>query len=204
MFPFFNKDFWKSMMEGQKELEMKAPNGAIYRFTTNAMDDKTFNKYRMKLEEAVKNKDQTLFDQTWEELTTANQLKTDIENEFQKFSSEMQKFFAETSPLFNFSIPLLNDFNERSFLSEEQIDKQIAHYEDKIKQLQSMKNNMDNERRKQELKSKIDENKRLLDEKLDEFSKNLDNEEMKKRLTDEMTQINQVIKQLESELQSLS
>jgi predicted nuclease with TOPRIM domain len=99
---------------------------------------------------------------------------------------------------------MLNDFNERSFLSEEQIDKQIAHYEDKIKQLQSMKNNMDNEKRKLELKSKIDENKRLLDEKLDEFSKNLDNEEMKKRLTDEMTQINQVIKQLESELQSLS
>ncbi|MEL4030188.1 hypothetical protein NST89_16800 [Caldifermentibacillus hisashii] len=63
---------------------------------------------------------------------------------------------------------------------------------------------MDNERRKLELKKKIEENKRILDEKLDEFSKNLDNEEMKKRLTDEMTQINQVIKQLESELQSLS
>jgi len=204
MFPFFNKDFLKSMMEGHKELEMKAPNGAIYRFTTNAMDDKTFNTYRMKLEEAVKNKDQTLFEKTWEELTTANQLKTDIENEFQKFSSEMHNFFAETSPLFNFSIPMLNDFNEKSLLSEEQIDKQIAHYEEKIKKLQSMKGNMDNERRKLELKKKIEENKRILDEKLDEFSKNLDNEEMKKRLTDEMTQINQVIKQLESELQSLS
>ena len=51
MFPFFNKDFFKPMIDGQKELEMKAPNGAIYKFSTNTLDEKTFEEFRRKLEE---------------------------------------------------------------------------------------------------------------------------------------------------------
>lgn len=204
MFPFFNKDFFKSMLEGQKELEIKAPNGAIYRFATNAIDNKTFEKYKKKLEDAVKNNDQTSFDKAWHDMTTNNQFKIDFENELQKFRDELQDFFAETSPFFNLPTPLLTDVPNRSILSEDQIDKQIAHYEDKIKQLQSMKNNMDIEKKKLELRNQIDQNKQLLDQKLEEFSKNLDNDKMKKKLTDEMTELNHVIKKLESELDSLS
>ena len=101
MFPFFNKDFFKSMLDGQKELEMKAPNGAVYRFSTNAIDEETFNSFRNKLEEAAKNKDQNAFDQTWNELTAKNELIPNIETEFKNFHDHVQQFFQETGPFFN-------------------------------------------------------------------------------------------------------
>jgi len=207
MFPFFNKDFFRSMLNGQKELQMKAPNGAIYRFSTNAIDDKTFNSFRRKLEEAAKNNDQTAFDQTWNELTTNNQLKLNIENEFKKFHDQVHQFFQETVPFFDAKdFPLLNDpfFTKPKELSEESIDQQIEQYQQKIKELQNKKNNMDLEKRKLKIKEEIAKKKQSIDAKLDEFAKNLDNDEMKKKLTDEMTSLNQEIKQLESELQNLS
>lgn len=207
MFPFFNKDFFKSMLDGQKELEMKAPNGAVYRFSTNTIDEKTFASYRNKLEEAAKNKDQTAFDQTWDELTAKNPLKLNIENEFKEFHDNVQQFFQETSPFFNKNdFPLLNDpfFAEPKTLSEESINKQIGQYQQKIEELQNKKNNMDTEKRKLQIKEEITNKKNSIDAKLDEFAKNLDNDEMKKKLTDEMTKLNQEMKQLENELQNLS
>lgn len=207
MFPFFNKDFFKSMLDGQKELEMKAPNGAVYRFSTNTIDEKTFKSFRNKLEEAAKNKDQTAFDQTWNELTAKNQLKLNIENEFKEFHDNVQQFFQETSPFFNKNdFSLLNDpfFAEPKTLSEESINNQIGQYQQKIEELQNKKNNMDTEKRKLQIKEEITNKKNSIDAKLDEFAKNLDNDEMKKKLTDEMTKLNQEMKQLENELQNLS
>lgn len=206
MFPFFNKDLFKSMMDGQKELEMKAPNGAVYRFSTNAIDKKTFDSFRSKLEEAAKNKDQTAFDQAWSELTAKNQLKPNIETELKKFHDNVHQFFQETSPFFNKSdFPLLNNpfFIEPKTLSEESIDKQIGQYQQKIEELQNKKNNMDTEKRKLQIKEEITNKKNSIDAKLDEFAKNLDNDEMKKKLTDEMTKLNEEMKQLENELQNL-
>ncbi|WP_042461271.1 hypothetical protein [Neobacillus dielmonensis] len=206
MFPFFNKDFFKSMLDGQKELEMKAPNGAVYRFSTNSIDEKTFESLRNKLEVAAKHNDQAAFDQAWNELTAQNQWFPNIESEFKKYHDHIQQFFQEASPFFsknNFS--LLNDpfFIEPKTLSEESIDKQIEQYQQKIEELQNKKNNMDAEKRKLQIKEEIANKKRNIDAKLDEFAKNLDNDEMKKKLTDEMTSLNEEIKQLENELQSL-
>lgn len=206
MFPFFNKDFFKSMLENQKELEMKAPNGAIYRFSTNSMDDKTFDQFRRKLEEAVKNNDQEAFDKAWNEFTGKSQLLPNIETEIKKFHSDMQKFFQETSSLFkNFDFPMLSSpfFSERQALTEESIDRQIEHYQRKIEELQNKKTHIDKEKKKLEIQEKIKEKKDSLDAKLDEFAKNLDNDKMKKRLTDEMTKLNEEIKQLEKELEKL-
>lgn len=207
MFPFFNKDFFKSMLDGQKELEMKAPNGAVYRFSTNAIDEQTLDSFRNKLEEAAKNKDQAAFDQTWNELTAKNQLKLNIENEFKNFHDHVQQLFQETSPFFNKdNFSLLNDpfFIEPSTLSEESINKQIEQYQQKIEDLNNKKNNMDIEKRKLQIKEEINNRKKSIDVKLVEFAKNLDNDEMKKKLTDEMTNLNEEIKKLENELQSLS
>ena len=193
-------------MDGQKELEMKAPNGAVYRFSTNAIDEKTFDRFRNRLEEATKSNDQTAFDQTWNELTAKNQLMPNIETEFKKFHDNVQQFFQETSPFFNKSdFSLLNDpfFTEPKALSEESIDKQIEQYQQKIEELQNKKNNMDTEKRKLQIKEEITNKKNSIDAKLDEFAKNLDNDEMKKKLTDEMTNLNEEIKQLENELQNL-
>lgn len=194
------------MLDGQKELEMKAPNGAVYRFSTNAIDEKTFDRFRNRLEEAAKSKDQTAFDQIWNELTAKNQLKPNIETEFKKFHDNVQQFFQETSPFFNKSdFSLLNDpfFTEAKALSEESINKQIEQHQQKIEELQNKKNNMDTEKRKLQMKEEITNKKNSIDAKLDEFAKNLDNDEMKKKLTDEMTNLNEEIKQLENELQNL-
>ncbi len=194
------------MLDGQKELEMKAPNGAVYRFSTNAIDEKTFDRFRNRLEEATKSKDQTAFDQTWNELTAKNQLKPNIETEFKKFHDNVQQFFQETSPFFNKSdFSLLNDpfFTEAKALSEESINKQIEQHQQKIEELQNKKNNMDTEKRKLQMKEELTNRKNSIDAKLDEFAKNLDNDEMKKKLTDEMTNLNEEIKQLENELQNL-
>lgn len=207
LFPFFNKDFFKSMLDGQKELEMKAPNGAIYRFSTNAIDEKTFNSFRDKLEQAAKNKDQAAFDQAWNELTAKNQLIPNIEDEFKKFHDNVQQFFQETIPFFNKSnFSIINDpyFIEPNTLSEESINKKIEQYQQKIEELQHKKNNLDIEKRKQQIKEEIANKKKSIDAKLDEFAKNLDNDEMKKKLTDEMTKLNGELKQLENELQNLS
>jgi predicted nucleic acid-binding Zn-ribbon protein len=207
MFPFLNKDFFKSMLDGQRELEMKAPNGAVYRFSTNAIDEKTFDSYRKKLEEAAKNNDQNTFDQTWNEFTAKNGLTQNIETEMKKFHDDVQQFFQETSPFFNKNnFSLLNDpfFSEPKSLSEEAINKQIEHHQQKIEELQNKKNNMDTEKRKLQLKEEIKNKKNSIDVKLDEFAKNLDNDEMKKKLTEEMTNLNAEIKQLENELQQLS
>ncbi|WP_428910844.1 hypothetical protein [Niallia sp. Krafla_26] len=205
MFPFFNKDFFKSMMNGQKELEMKAPNGAIYRFSTNAIDEKMFDNFRKKLEEATKNNDQSAFDQTWKELTGQNQLIPNIETEFKKLHDHVQQLFQETSPFFKSNFSLLNDpfFAEPKMLSEESIDNQIQQYQQKIDELQNKKKNMDVEKRKVQIKEVIANKKKMIDEKLDEFANNLDNEDMKKKLTEEMTTLNNEIKQLENELQNL-
>ena len=62
---------------------------------------------------------------------------------------------------------------------------------------------MDTEKRKLQIKEEITNKKNSIDAKLDEFAKNLDNDEMKKKLTDEMTNLNEEIKQLENELQNL-
>lgn len=194
------------MLDGQKEMEMKAPNGAVYRFSTNAVDEKTFDDFRKKLEEATKKNDQTAFDQTWNELTAKNQLIPNIESEFKKFHDHVQQFFQETSPFFNKNnFSLLNDpfFTEPTTLSEEWIDQQIQQYQQKIEELQNKKNNMDVEKRKLQIKEEITNKKSSLDAKLDEFANNLDNEEMKKKLTDEMTKLNEEIKQLQNELQNL-
>lgn len=207
MFPFFNKDFFKSVLNGQKELEMKAPNGTVYHFVTNAIDDKTFDSYREKLEEAIKNNDQNAFDAVWNDLTAQNQLMPNIESELKKFHDSIEQFFQETVPFFNTNnFPLLNTpfFNEPKTLSEETIDKQIEHFQQKIEELQHKKNNMDLEKRKLQIKEAIANKKKAIDEKLDVFAKNLDNEEMKKQLTDEMTKLNEEMKQLEKELQDLS
>lgn len=207
MFPFFNKDFFKSMLDGQKELEMKAPNGTLYRFSTNAIDDKTFDSIRKKLEEAAKNNDQAAFDQAWKELTAQNRLAPDIENEFRKFHDDVRKFFQETTPFFSkFDFPMLKDpfFTEPKALTEESIDKQIAQYQQKIEELQNKKEHIDTEKRKLQIKEEIQNKKNKIDEKLDEFAKNLDNDELKKKLTDEMTQLNKELKQLEKEFQNLS
>ena len=63
---------------------------------------------------------------------------------------------------------------------------------------------MDTEKIKLQIKEEITNKKNSIDAKLDEFAKNLDNDEMKKKLTDEMTNLNEEIKQLENELQNLS
>jgi DNA repair exonuclease SbcCD ATPase subunit len=207
MFPFFNKDFFKSVLDGQKELEMKAPNGAVYRFSTNAIDEETFNSFHNKLEEAAKNKDQDAFDQTWKELTAKNELIPNIETEFKNFHDHVQQFFQETGPFFNKGdFSLLNDpfFVEPKTITEETINKQIEQHQQKIEELQNKKNNMDTEKRKLQLKEEITNKKNSIDAKLDEFAKNLDNDEMKKKLTEEMTNLNAEIKQLENELQKLS
>ncbi|MBB6444142.1 hypothetical protein [Bacillus benzoevorans] len=207
MFPFFNKDFFKSMLNGQKELELKAPNGAVYRFSTNAIDDKTFDDFRKKLEEAAKNNDQAAFEQIWNEFAAQNQLIPNIESEFKKFHQGIEQFFQETTPFFGKSqFSLLNEpfFSEPKALTEESIDKHIEHYQQKIEELQNKKNNMDVEKRKLQIKEEILAKKKNIDAKLDEFAKNLDHDEMKKKLTEEMTSLNEEIKQLENELQNLS
>lgn len=194
------------MLNGQKELEIKAPNSGVYRFSTNALDDKTFKSFQNKLEEAAKNKDQAAFDQAWNELTTNNQLIPNIETEFKKFHDNIQQFFQETSPFFNKNdFSLLNDpfFAEPKTLSEEAINKQIEQHQHKIEELQNKKNNMDTEKRKLQLKEELLKKKNMIDAKLDEFAKNLDNDELKKKLTDEMTALNEEMKQLENELQNL-
>lgn len=206
MFPFFNKDFFKSMLDGQKELEMKAPNGATYRFSTNTIDDKTFNSFRKKLEKAAKNNDQAAFDQAWNELTAKNQLIPDIENEFKRFHDDVQKFFQETTPFFNrHDFPLLKDpfFTEPETLTEESIDQQIEQYQQKIEELKNKRDHIDTEKRKLQIKEEIQKKKNSIDVKLEEFAKNLDNDKLKKKLTDEMTKLNGEIKQLEKELQNL-
>lgn len=206
MFPFFNKDFFKSMIGNQKQLEMKAPNGAIYRFATNTMDDKTFDEFRRRLEDAVKRNDQAAFDQAWNELTSHNQLLPNIEMEFKRLHDNIERFFQETSSLFDgFDFPkLTSPFRlERESLTEETIDKQIEYYRQKIKELENKKAHIDTEKRKLQLQEEIRSKKNLLDAKLDEFAKNLDNDEMKKKLTDEMTKLNEEIKQLEKELSNL-
>ena len=207
MFPLFNKNFFNSMLDDQKVLEMKAPNGALYRFSTNAIDEDTFNSFHNKLEEAVKSNDQNAFDQTWNQLTTNNKLIPNIENEFHQFHHHVQQLFQGTSPFFNkHDSTLLNEpfFTEPKRLSEESIDNQIEHYQQKIDELQIKKNSMDTEKRKLQIKEEIVNKKNSIDAKLEEFAKNLDHDELKKTLTDEMTTLNEEIKQLENELQNLS
>lgn len=207
MFPFLNGYFFNPMLDGQKKLEMKAPNGAVYRFSTNVIDKKAFNSFREKLEEAVKNNDQAAFDQTWNELTAKNQSLPDIETEFKKLHDSVQHFFQKTSPFFNNNgFSLLNNpfFIEPRTLTEESIDKQIEQYQQKIEELQNKRNNMDIEKRKLQIKEEITNKKKSIDAKLDEFAKNLDHDEMKSKLTNEMTKLNAEIKQLENELQNLS
>lgn len=203
MFPFFNKDFFKPMIADQKQLEIKAPNGAVYKFSTNTLNDKAFEEYKRKLEEAVKNNNQQKFDEVWNEMTSQNQLRPSIEQEFRKFHDEMQKFFQETSSLFGNRPSLFNNLLEPQLLTESSIDKQIEQYKQKIKELEHKKRNINKEQEKAQLQAEISKNKQLLDEKLNQFAKNLDNEEMKKKLSDEMTKINRKIKELESKLNSI-
>lgn len=203
------------MLDGQKELEMKAPNGAVYRFSTNAIDDKTFNQFKNKLEDAAKNKNQAAFDQVWKELTGSKSLMTNMEEEFNRMQNRMQQIFQETSPFFKGQFSLLNNpiFSEPKALSEpntqtdqseEAINKQIQKYQQKIEELQKKKNAIDSEKRKLQINEEINNKKTLMDTKLDEFAKNLDNDNMKKKLTEEMTKLNAEIKQLETELQNLN
>ncbi|SOC40625.1 hypothetical protein [Ureibacillus acetophenoni] len=206
MFPFFNKHFNNPMLNGQKILEIKAPNGGFYRFSTNVIDDKTFDVLRNKLEEAVKNNDQKAFDLAWNELTSNNKFISNFENELDKFHSSFQQLFQETNRFFNNRNSFLLDhpfFTEPKALTEQSIDQQIEHYQQKIDKLQNEKNNINLKNRKQQLQEDLANKKNRLDAKLEEFAKNLDNDQMKKKLTKEMTALNDEIKQLEKELKNL-
>ncbi|CAM5217033.1 putative protein OS=Ureibacillus acetophenoni OX=614649 GN=SAMN05877842_10892 PE=4 SV=1 [Ureibacillus acetophenoni] len=204
----FNTNFFKSMFDGQRVLEMKAPNGAVYRFATNTIDEKTLNDFRYKLEEATKNNDQNAFDQTWNELTGDVRLSLDFEGDFKQLQNQVLQLFNRNPFFSNSNFPLLIDpfFSQaetKSIPEELSIDQQIEQYQQKIEELQKQKNNINKENRKQQILDEIANKKNNIDAKLDEFAKNLDNEEMKKKLTDEMTKLNEEIKQLENELQSL-
>ena len=100
MFPFFHKDFFKSSVGWSKRIRDESSKWCVYRFSTNAIDEETFNSFRNKLEEAAKNKDQNTFDQTWNELTAKNQLIPSIETEFKNFHDHVQQLFPRNRPFF--------------------------------------------------------------------------------------------------------
>ena len=203
MFPFFNKNFFQLMLGQQRTLEVKAPNGAMYRYTTNTIDEKTYNEYCEKLDEAVKNNNQEEFDKIWSSLTEANSFNLNFENEFKKLHSEMEKFFEETNSYFKTGREFITDKFKTPPVSHESIDEKIKKHEEKIEELKKLKNDVDIEKAKTELKGQISKLKIQLDEKLVEFSKNLENEEMKSKISVELTKINREIKSLEEKLKNM-
>lgn len=202
MFSFFNKKFFNTPPGHQNTIEMKAPNGGIYRFSTNTMDQETFNKYAKQLEEATRNNDQESFDRIWNELQQQSGF-IDIHEEFSRLHQEMRSFLEDTSSFFSRRNSLLSDFFGPKLLTSNAIDEQIKHHEQEIKRLQELKNNQSTLTRKEELRNEINMLKEKLDIKLQEYGKNLDNERMKKMINDELVEINRKIKQLEQEYNSL-
>ena len=179
------------MLGQQRVLEMKSPNGGIYRYVTNALDEKDFNDYQRQLEEAVKSNNQEEFDEIWNSLTNTNSIHRNIEQEFKHFHHEMGRLLEETSPFFKnrgYFLDRIKTFP----LNQDSIDDKIKRHQERIEELQKLKENVNEENRKNEVKNQIEQLQHKLNEKLDEFGKNLHDEEMKKKLTDELTEISQV------------
>lgn len=183
------------MLGEQHSVEVESPNGAVYRYTTNMLDEKSLNDYVQRLEEASKKKDQELFDSIWNELTKTNSLHLQFEDEFKKLHTEFEKFIGETD--------FFSQLKKPKPLSQESIDDKIKLYEAEIAKLQNMKENIDVEKKKADIEEKVRVLRAKLDEKLGEFSEHLDNEEKKKELSDELTEIHKEITKLEHHLKNL-
>ncbi|MGO4888174.1 hypothetical protein ACJ2A9_10475 [Anaerobacillus sp. MEB173] len=200
MFPFFfNKNFLNSMMNNYQTFEMKAPNGSVYRFSSNSIDQETFNNYAKQLENATKNNDQEAFDQIWQQLK-ANSGVSNLDKEFQRIHEEMNSFFEQMNPFLNHKQPL--HFHHPKLLTSETIDEKIKYHQEEIKRLQSMRTN-NSEKQRNLLEGKISKLRVRMDEKLKELSENLHDPAKKQQINDELTLIHREIKQLENEISSL-
>lgn len=202
MFSFFNNKFSNSNANDQNTLEMKAPNGTVYRFSTNTMDQKTFNEYAKKLEQATRNNDQQQFEQIWNEMQNETGMNFNFDDEFKRMHEEMRAFIEDASSIFGNHRSLLSNFEPR-LLPAQSIDEQIKYHEQEMKRLEQLKNNQSEYDKKLKLREEIRGLKRQLDQKLKEYGENLDNERMKKKINDELTELNRKIKQLEQQYSSL-
>lgn len=205
MFSFFNRRFsdGKEGLKHQNTIEMRAPNGGIYRFSTNTMDNETFNQFAKRLEEATKKNNQEEFDKVWNELQNESGLSIDFDREFQRLHEQMRAFIEDASSVFGAHRSFLSNFEPRLLLGDS-IDDQIKYHEEEMKRLQQLKNNEEEYRKKMKIKEEIQALKRQMDQKLKEYGENLENEQMKKKINDELVEINRKIKQLENEYNSLS
>lgn len=204
MFSFFNKKFSDSNKNEHNTLEMKAPNGAVYRFSTNTMDQKTFNDFAKKLEEASRKNDQEQFDKVWNEMQEESSLGIDFDKEFQRMHEQMRAFIEDASSVFGNHRSLLSNFEPRAFLGVgDTIDDQIKYHEEEMKRLQQLKNENSQAAQKIKLEGEIRSLKAQLDAKLKKYGENLDNERVKKKINDELVELNRKIKQLEEQYSSL-
>lgn len=178
-----------------KVLKITSPNGGVYHYSTNTLDEKTFETYEIRLQEAVTQKDQVLFDQIWSELTTQqketpNPFDQDI---FKKLQGDIEKVFGDKKSPFGsglFGSPLAN-FGSK--------DLTIDEIDEKIHELQQLRDLLQANENKENAAKKVAELKVQLDEKLLTLSEVTDAKK-KQQLTDELTALYKEIKELEAVL----
>lgn len=199
MFSGSYKDLIKCLFVDYKEFEIRAPNGEIYRFSTNAMDEETFSAFRNSLVEAVRKNDQEAFERAWKDIRISIQAKRKAERKLEEFKNKLEKLFSKNDVPHK-EADRGSTASEGKDMTEEDIDKQIQSYEEKIKQLKLLKIKKKKKKTKKEIQLEIQYYKQLIDQKLDLFSEHTGDEQMKKRLAEEMADLSNKVKELEKKL----
>lgn len=217
MFPFFNDDFFKTLLGEQKSFRIQAPNGGVYHFSTNLLDDRTFNSYKQKLKTSVENKDQVLFDQIWNEMQNSKPINSGMSFNLDQIQKEMENLFEDASEFFgkngNPIQEFLNAMNKQTNLNSKDsykdeyenasIDEKINQLEKELSSLRTIQSNNETRNKKEGLETLLSEKKSFLDQKLGELSENILDQKKKKEITDELTKILRDIETIENELRQL-
>lgn len=200
---FFNQNFLHAFLGEPKTIEVKAPNGTMYSFTTNTLDNKAFEEYTKQLEVATTANDQQKFDEIWQSLTKPTQPNSLFENGLLGKYEEWLKLAEEVNTLAKGRQSLLHDLFASRKPSNEQIDAKIEQYEEKINKLKSLKENNAKEQEKANLQQEITLLRTKLHFKLTELVDALDDADKSNEINNELKVIHQEIKVLEDKLNNL-
>jgi DNA repair exonuclease SbcCD ATPase subunit len=193
MFNQLNKQFFNTLNDALKDkntVEFKLPNGGKFHLSGNIFSDEQFQDLKNQLEEAANMNHQEKFEEIFKQIqdeinkTTANMNWDDVFKGFKGFDG-----FGYQNP----SAPEKTD----------SVDEQIKKYQDEIERLQKLKAEKDAQAQKDVLINQISKLETTLDEKLGELSIHKDNEEMKKSITEELTNLHNQIRELKSKLSQL-
>lgn len=198
-------DMFNNMFGGKvpRKIEATAPNGQKYTIITNLLDEMEAKEFENKLKLANNLEDQELFEKTWAELVSKNNMQDanfdeGIKNLQDQFSKIISAATANLSEVKNQNPQdIFSGMKEKMNIKKENYqDLSIEELDKKIQELTEIKKIKEEEKNKLSKQEELNKLKKELDDNLLTLSE-LTDEKEKAEMTEKLSQLYKKIKELE-------